>query len=168
MTEDWFSTKWSFVQIECVSDKRTRNFRRIRKIWGSNPKTSWNFLFYSRAFFHLNETLSTRRSHFWQPRRVFSPKSPFFIAKVKNSWKVKKGFSGNTISSSKHSSVHVHGSLIFFLELLLQSFKQLLLRFLKGVKKENCWENFSEWSSGDAKCNFATNAENILPEVLKV
>ena len=32
LTEFWFTKKWSLVQKECGFDKRTRRFRRIRKI----------------------------------------------------------------------------------------------------------------------------------------
>ena len=38
LTGGRFSTKWSSVNIECGSDKRTGRFQKIRKFWGSIPK----------------------------------------------------------------------------------------------------------------------------------
>ena len=38
LTEKWFTTNWSFVQMECGFDKRTRSFRRIHEIGCSNHK----------------------------------------------------------------------------------------------------------------------------------
>ena len=79
LTEFRFTIKWSIVQIECGFDKRTRNFRRIRKIWGSKPKKFISKFCFIREPFSLKMSLCTRGSQSWQLcRNFFGQKSVFF------------------------------------------------------------------------------------------
>ena len=138
MTEIWFNTKRSAVQIECASDKRVRSLRQIRTISVANPKkfmktfvlvqiflpSKWPSVhievsFDNRAefFFRQNSVLACLKSQSQKKRNVFR-KNQFLLETL--------------VCTNRRQFEKV------FSKLLLQKSKHLLLGFLKGVKKVNC------------------------------
>ena len=115
MTEIWFNTKRSSVQIECASDKRVRSLRQIRTISVANPKKFMETFVLFQIFLpskwpsvHIEVSFDNRAEFFFRQNSV--------LACLKSQSQKKEMFFAKTSFFSKHSSVQIDGSLKKFFQ----------------------------------------------------
>ena len=164
------TSEWYTEDAKCSFDNSAgKHFAKSQNVFCSKSGNVIKKVSFGNFHFHQNKLLFRYVEGSFDNRAEFSPSKArfFFWLKSKKDRKCKEFFS-KTSFRSKNSSVHEECCFEETVSKFLGQISQhLLLITCKSSKHKKCWENVSEWSSGDAKCHFETNAENNTPKILK-
>ena len=151
------TSEWYTEDAKCNFDNSAeKHFAKSQNVFCSKSGNVIKKVSFGNFHSHQNKLLFRYVEGSFDNRAEFSPSKAriFFWLNSRKDRKCKEFFS-KTNFRSKNSSVHEECSFEKTVPKFLGRLSQhLLFISRKGSKYEKCSENVSEWSSGDAKCNF--------------
>ena len=151
------TSEWFTVDAKCSFDNSAeKHSAKSQNVFRSKSGNVIKKVSFGNFPLHQNKLLFRYVEGSFDNRAEFSSSKAriFFWLNSRKDTKCKEFFS-KTNFRSKNSSVHEECSFEKTVPKFLGRLSQhLLFISRKGSKYEKCSENVSEWSSGDAKCNF--------------